>query len=504
MSGDSSFGISNVEAALSSSNDSDKANESFDDVSQKTNSQSDLSAAELAKWRADYEKRVNNLLATLGDDGLDQSLPEWTGNSRTSRWRQPRNQNGGGAAMSSEHFNVTENDSIDAVEEEIRSRRRPFSNGQRCKSSAVDVAAAYNDTTDDENAPVVYKKPLPFAQRRQTARKPSVVDPNAFNESHSSVEEERPVRRTRGGFSKRSKPIPNPEFFNSATLDESVVVEAKAKKFTRSARQVTEANMKAFEVTDDEEEEEEDVGGEDEREKETRGGEGDKEGNRATETKGGEEDREGKGTTEEEKGKENTELEEGSEFVLELDEEGSVDKVGEETRNSMDESDESEAEEGGGNKSVSLVIQSDGEVGGEDSLDEEVDEDGEEERKEEKQVVGSAKSGGKGDQNKIQQKNRDGGVGSSNEQSSLLLEYHLSTENHSVVIESHDQSSASLKSSASMTMDITMTSRRSRSRPFTQQFLDMDKTGEGVPNLGKILDGLDVMNMSGKICWNRM
>ncbi|XP_039289231.1 uncharacterized protein DDB_G0283697-like [Nilaparvata lugens] len=266
MSGDSTFGISNTEAALSSSNNSDEADGSVDDLSQKTNSQSDLSAAEVAKWRADNEKRVNNLLATLWDSSLDQSVPEWTGNSRASRWRQPRNQDGDGAARSSEHFNLPENDSIDAVEEEIRSRRRPFSNGQRRKSSAADVAAAYNDnTTDDEN---VYKKPLPFAQRRQTARKPSVPDPNAFNETHSSVEEERPVRRTRGGFSKRPKSIPNPEFFDSATMDESVVVKAKPKRFTRSARQVTEANMKAFEVSDDEEE---DVGGEDEREKKLEG-----------------------------------------------------------------------------------------------------------------------------------------------------------------------------------------------------------------------------------------
>ncbi|XP_039287962.1 high mobility group nucleosome-binding domain-containing protein 5-like [Nilaparvata lugens] len=414
----------------------DEADGSVDDLSQKkTNSQSD---------------------STLWDSSLDQSVPEWTGNSRASRWRQTRNQDGGGAARSSEHFNVPENDSM-AVEEEIRSRRRPFSNGPRRKSSAADVAAAYNDnTTDDEN---VYKKPLPFAQRR---KKPSVPDPNAFNETHSSVEEERPVRRTRRGFSKRPKSIPNPEFFDSATMDESVVVEAKPKRFTRSARQVTEANMKAFEVSDDEEEdvggeerEKETRGGEDEREKETRGGEDDKEGNRATETRGGgEEDREGKGTTEENKEKENSELEEGSE----LEEEGRVDKAGEETRNSMDESDESEAEEGGGNKSVSLVIQSEGEVGGEDSLDEDVDE---EDKGEEKQVVGRAKSGVKGDQNKLQQKNLEVGGGSSNEQSSLLLEYHLSTENQSV---GHNKSSASLKSSASRTMDITLASRRSRSR----------------------------------------
>ncbi|RZF43486.1 hypothetical protein LSTR_LSTR001747 [Laodelphax striatellus] len=161
--------------------------------------------------------------------------------------------------------------------------------------------------------------------------------------------------------------------------------------------------------------------------------------------------------------------------------------------------DESGDEADHDNRNQTLEIQSPVEVaGGEDSLDEEVDEAEMESRKSDRIVSNECE-----EDDKVE-KQKDAVAaegGSCSEQSSLLLEYQLSIDNHSesrvIVTESHNRS-ASLVNNTSKTVEITMAARGSRR--FTQhgsQFLDVEDRVKSLHNFGTSFDGFDnVLNVS--------
>ncbi|RZF43487.1 hypothetical protein LSTR_LSTR001748 [Laodelphax striatellus] len=161
MSGDSTFGNSNIAAASSLSDPDEREEKGLEKLQESsqysTNSELDQTAN--AEWQKSNAAIVAKVLSNFGDS-VNGALPV-SPEKRSSRWRQKLSTQGKDAAQKAkqaeQHFNLTD-DSIDAAEQKFKNRRRPFTRNQNQKDREEKwreaAAAALNDTNESRGISV--------------------------------------------------------------------------------------------------------------------------------------------------------------------------------------------------------------------------------------------------------------------------------------------------------------------------------------------------------------